>query len=572
MKLNNLENYIDQKILARGLAYFKENRVLSIEAIGDNEYEAKVEGTELYTVAVTLDEEDHIIDSVCTCPYDMGEYCKHQVAVFFGLREMKGDSGRQSGDSGTQPPAVITKPLIEKQDQPPAIREILAGRQKEELIDFLLKIASAHEEIRRQIEFDFFNGSEIEEIKQSIRLIRTYIDQYADCHGDVSYENVYQASEGAGLVLEKARANLQKRKNLQAVQLALCVIHEMLSLIQSADDSDGVISGEIEESLAFIEEVIEIGELNQSDQQSIFELLAEETISSRYRDWTGWQLSYLECCSKLADTQVLRDECDRLFTLTIADKDENSWSGSYFIERVKLIRYNTIKRNEGPDQAREFIEENLKYTSFRVMAIENAMQEQDYAKAEKLALAGEDLDQNSSGLVKRWKEYRYAMYKETGNLEKQRAIAREFIFDGNYEYYRELKRTYCANEWLSVYPQIILQLEEQKKTHYAVYSQILIEEAEKQKLLQYLQESPSEIESFYQYLLPEFQDAVYTIFLRHIEQTAAKSSDRKAYQHVCSIIGSLKRAGGDKQALANKQELLLRYQKKPAFRDELSKI
>jgi uncharacterized Zn finger protein len=89
MNLNNFENHIDKKIFARGYDYYENDYVTSVEKIDDNEYEAEVEGTELYTVEVELDDKSNIIDTQCDCPYDMGEYCKHQVAVFLALRDMK---------------------------------------------------------------------------------------------------------------------------------------------------------------------------------------------------------------------------------------------------------------------------------------------------------------------------------------------------------------------------------------------------------------------------------------------------------------------------------------------------
>jgi uncharacterized Zn finger protein len=92
MNLNNFESYIDKKILARGFDYYENDNVSSLEEVDENVYEAEVEGTDLYTVEVELDDKANIIDTQCDCPYDMGEYCKHQVAVFLALRDMKNNS------------------------------------------------------------------------------------------------------------------------------------------------------------------------------------------------------------------------------------------------------------------------------------------------------------------------------------------------------------------------------------------------------------------------------------------------------------------------------------------------
>jgi len=147
-----------------------------------------------------------------------------------------------------------------------------------------------------------------------------------------------------------------------------------------------------------------------------------------------------------------------------------------------------------------------------------------------------------------------------------------FILSGSIEYYNELKSTYDAKEWIPVYSNIIFLLESQKKTYQDVYTHILIEEGEKQKLLEYVKGMPSSVKIFYKYLIPEFKEEVYMLFLQYIEQSAERSSNRKDYQGVCAIIRNLKKAGGKESALEIKQKLFNKYANRPAFRDELSRV
>lgn len=103
-------------------------------------------------------------------------------------------------------------------------------------------------------------------------------------------------------------------------------------------------------------------------------------------------------------------------------------------------------------------------------------------------------------------------------------------------------------------------------------SHILIEEGEKQRLLEYVKGRPSSVGNFYNHLIPEFKEDVYALFLQYIEQTAARAGNRKDYQAVCAIIRNLKKAGGKAQTLEIKQKLFNKYANKPAFRDELSRV
>ena len=115
-------------------------------------------------------------------------------------------------------------------------------------------------------------------------------------------------------------------------------------------------------------------------------------------------------------------------------------------------------------------------------------------------------------------------------------------------------------------------MENQKKTYQDVYTRILIEEGEKQKLLEYVQGSPLSVETYNKHLIPEFKEEVYLLFLQYIEQSAARAGNRKDYQRVCAIIRNLKKAGGKERALEIKLKLYNKYANRPAFRDELSRV
>ncbi len=85
MTINNFEENIDTRLLERGLQYYHEGNILTIEQIEKGLWEAIISGTENYEVIVELQDEN-IIKSNCTCPYDLSEFCKHQIAIFNFLK------------------------------------------------------------------------------------------------------------------------------------------------------------------------------------------------------------------------------------------------------------------------------------------------------------------------------------------------------------------------------------------------------------------------------------------------------------------------------------------------------
>src|SRR5699024_9171989 len=80
MNLDNFEEMIDPVILQRGIDYYLEGRVSKILAISENYYHLTIEGTLSYNVTVKLSTNGRIASSNCTCPYEGGPICKHQVA------------------------------------------------------------------------------------------------------------------------------------------------------------------------------------------------------------------------------------------------------------------------------------------------------------------------------------------------------------------------------------------------------------------------------------------------------------------------------------------------------------
>ena len=76
----------------RGYEYYKENRVCSINKMGENEYEGTVAGSskEPYSVHIDI---LHPKKSTCNCPFAEGnkKVCKHKVALYFAVFPKEAD-------------------------------------------------------------------------------------------------------------------------------------------------------------------------------------------------------------------------------------------------------------------------------------------------------------------------------------------------------------------------------------------------------------------------------------------------------------------------------------------------
>lgn len=80
--------YFSNRILERGKAYFKKNRVFSLRETAKNKYSAIVLGSEPYHVTLKLNNKGNIVEAHCDCPYAKdGNRCKHEAALYYALED-----------------------------------------------------------------------------------------------------------------------------------------------------------------------------------------------------------------------------------------------------------------------------------------------------------------------------------------------------------------------------------------------------------------------------------------------------------------------------------------------------
>ena len=100
IRLDNFEQAVEPMIVQRGRGYFRAGRVLSC-VDEDGEVTALVQGTNQYTVKMEVDADGVVHGHRCTCPYEDGTMCKHEVAVLYYLRERrkwKVESGKRKAE------------------------------------------------------------------------------------------------------------------------------------------------------------------------------------------------------------------------------------------------------------------------------------------------------------------------------------------------------------------------------------------------------------------------------------------------------------------------------------------
>jgi uncharacterized Zn finger protein len=116
-----IRSFSSPQTFSRGEEYYTAGAVADLARRG-NSLRAQVEGSryEPYQVRIELDA-GGVVDATCTCPYDFGNYCKHVVAVLL---------------------TYIRQPEGMAENRP--VTELLAGLRRDELLDLLTELLSAH--------------------------------------------------------------------------------------------------------------------------------------------------------------------------------------------------------------------------------------------------------------------------------------------------------------------------------------------------------------------------------------------------------------------------------------------
>ena len=551
MMISNFEEFIDGIIVDRGLVYYENGHVTDLIEEENNCFAATVEGSEENAVEVSLDENGEILDCYCDCPYDWGEYCKHEVAVFYALRNLKGSKKKRKKAKG------------KKQ----SLGDIINGLDKEELIKIILELAK-DSEIKNALLMKYSTGDD--EVAACKNLITSSLRKIK---GDfISWDEVGDAVVGAEKVLTRMETIIREGRTETAVKIALALLKEMMDLLDCCDDSDGIVGSVIGQGVDLLREAIEYGSDKRSAEisEELFQSVTHEAASPRYHGWTDLRFDLLETCIPFCCSQDRRASFDVQLN-KILPEEPDSWSAKYYNSRIEMIRYKIIKRFDTPQQSEAFIQDHLKYSEFRELAVNHAFDNENYQSVIRLCLDGENQDSNSRGLLLEWKTWRFRAYERLGDIGNQRDLALWLLYQNKYEYYAKLKTLYNEYEWPSVLV-AIYQAFEKITNPPEVYIKILIEEERPDKLLIYCKKNLSRILDLYPNIITDYKNETNEIFNEFIARSSAQAANRRDYQRVCGIIRTCKKACGKAAATAIIQELKMKYSRRPAFLDELSKI
>ena len=184
-------------------------------------------------------------------------------------------------------------------------------------------------------------------------------------------------------ILEETYKAVVREHYVYAYSVAVLVQINLAKLANTADDSAGGITDTQTYVDELLDKVCETVEYESPDARYIFLQSAKDSGSKAFDGWTEFAYSILKKTARLAEDDTEQKMYAALDDLLSKSKDSYS---RWYLEHDALVRLGIIKATHGEIDAEAFIEENIKYSGIRKIAIQNAIDKSDFRLAEKLCL------------------------------------------------------------------------------------------------------------------------------------------------------------------------------------------
>lgn len=543
--IDDFENDIDYTILCRGKSYYDDGRVVDFK-INDGIVNAVVCGSYDYDVEIETDNTGNILSADCDCPYDFGEFCKHEVAVFYYIREYfrYDKSAKDEAD---------LKSLLMKQ-----AKETLADIICEELSQYKHKNKLKEKLIARFTEFS-------DSTEDCEKIIWKHLNA-SKVNGRIRVEDLDEALEGAYKVFDIAE-KLESINYIEAAKRYFKIIDIITSIEVFFceyywDEREGYswTSGFYKEDegscpdeiINLVYSVIQkIGTLSKYDNDNtLFKLVYEKM------DYDMYSCYYDACvcfCGKVENRKIIEKMISN-----IPDEKE-----------ILHRQYELIKRFDDRQTEDEFLKQNINLTYFRNMAIHNAMNDEDYKKVILLTENCDNCIDSIWGYKPQWEKMAEKACMNIGDISKRKEYLIKFIRNGEFDYNSQLKQICTPNEWKATLRKI---LDELKIKDYYVYESLLKREKMIDELFANCKLDVVKMLRNYMYFKNYDYSEVADIFFSACIIKAEELHDRNTYRKLCKTIKDFGKIYGAENAAPVINKLKTCHKRKRAFIDELTKI
>ena len=533
-------------IWQRGLEYYHEDRILDIQYRG-SKITAEIEGTEIYTVFVTLDAKTNKIeDYFCECPYgEDGTPCKHLAALLCALED--GDQELMADDT--------EKSTIEQ------VVNLLPEQQMREL---LIQFAQNDSYIRERIQIAATKklpNTQKDQWKQDLDALT---ESAADRHGFIDYEEAYDYCFSLQEYLDDRIPDfLSAGLNKEAFELT-CLVFQT-GMAQDMDDSDGgltILAGSCMDAWSSIMELSDLNFQREMYRWFITHYTDYDLSEMFLEDYVfdvPWNVEIVPEILRFLDQriQMCVENCESEYRLN-----------DLIVHRIQWME----KSGAGKPEIERYMVKYHHLSAVRNLQISQAIHDGDYGAALTLLEESKKLDAEKIGLVAKYSARKIEIYEKVRDISALRDELAYYIFTFRQDdlvYVEKTKALLSPVEWEDMRARLLNSA--------SMYSQVypLLERERMYEQLMERIEVHSDIYALERYesaLKKGFAKRCMNVYVTHLHQAMRRASNRKAYWSVIQTLKKLRKYPDGKavaQELADswKQE----YPRRSSMLDELRK-
>jgi len=556
--LNEFEQLIDDRILKRGLSYFKGGAITNFAEVSNGEYEAIVSGTEEYMVHLEISN-NTIVEHNCDCPYDMGPVCKHIVAVIFYLQQ---DKLNLNQPNFTIPKKKKTKSVSQQ------VKELLKAISHKELIEFVQENSKKDKKFRNYFLASFGHLSQNQSKEFYQKQIHSILQSAAGRDGWIGWSDMKYVVNTIEPFLENAEKYLANNNFENVFSISTALLEEMTKVFQYGDDSNGDLGYFVESALELLSKLAHEN-LPKPLKDDIFKYCISSFNKKLFEGW-DWHIGmlYIAC-------DLIEKESDADIILSCLD----TINGEYERERAQTFKLDLLRRFKDEMEVEKYINKHISNSLIRTKEIEKAFKSKNFERVILLSNDGIKCDEKSKpGLVKIWYNWLLKVAQSEKNTAKIIQYSR-FLFIHNFhpeqDYYQILKDNVDNEKWHPFLEDIINEITPKTRWRYTeLVRKIYIKEEWWDRLFIMLKQNLSmeNIQQNEKYLAKDYSSELIEMYSERIINYVEKFVGRNHYQTACRYLRRMKKLGGNAKVNELIEQFRTEYPQRRAMMDELNKV
>lgn len=456
-----------------------------------------------------------------------------------------------------------------------ALRRMISRADAGLLVELVLKQCAKDDTFRLEA-LSVLGASGDDELAAIKNMLKKTIRKNSK-YGGLDAKGIRAVCKDMAAALDKARRRMERGQYQDAINIVCYIIASCAEVFEKAYNGCSYLADTAETALGMIRECTAVlaAAGNAEEKREPTRVFLQAAQDAVFDEWLDYRYALLEQAALLADSESAGEIHGLL------DKLQD---GGH-MDRARQIRYRLINTVEGPEAAREYLEQNLDVDELRLIAIRQDMERGSYANAERLCLEKTETEEIKKQTVYvyysrhdcarpvDWNYLLFEIYEKWGHEDGKRRQARRLFLSGDWKYYDILKNLLIKDgKWQDEYQKLREELREEmkKKRSPRDYMELLEKEQETELLMEQLRLYPSYSFQYGALLAAQYGEEVFAMCEKRIREEMARAGNRKEYQSVCSLIKALDSFGGREAARKLIDELEREYPRRPSLLEELN--